>query len=89
MIPQIEVVTIEVSTVQALTLRAYPQRLHRAKHLQSTNWIYGNTGFYSDQTSYLKSTIGMLEFHSPPSLQNNRNLESELKHLTSTLATKV
>ena len=70
MTPQLEVVTIEVSTVQALTLRAYPQRLHRAKHLQSTNWTYGNIGFYSDQTSYLNNTIGVLEFHSPPSLQN-------------------
>ena len=70
MTPQLEVVIIEVSTVQALTLRANPQRLHRAKHLQSTNWTYGNTGFYSDQTSYLNSTVGVLESHSPTSLQN-------------------
>ena len=51
--PQLETVIIEVSiyTVQALRSRAYPHRLHRAKHLLSTNWTYGDIGFYSGQTS--------------------------------------
>ena len=44
---QLETVLIELSTVQALRLRAHPQQLHRAKYLLSLNWTYSNTGFYS------------------------------------------
>ena len=38
-------------------LKANPQRLHGAKHLPSTNWTYGDIGFYSGQTSYLNMMV--------------------------------
>ena len=40
--PQLEKVTIEVSTVQVLTSRANPRRLHRAKHIDSGQTSYLN-----------------------------------------------
>ena len=47
--PRLETVIAEVptycATVQALELRANPQGLHRAKHLPTMNWTYGDTGF--------------------------------------------
>ena len=49
--PQLETVTIEVSTL--LVLRANTQQLHRAIHLPSMGWTYSDTGFYGGQTSYL------------------------------------
>ena len=55
--PWIVTVIIEVSTVQALRSRANPQRLHGAIHLPSMNWTYGDTGFYSAQTSYLDMKV--------------------------------
>ena len=38
--------------MQVLRLRANPQRLHGTKHLPSSDWTYGGTGFYSGQTTY-------------------------------------
>ena len=55
--PQLETVIIEVSTVQALRLRANPQLLHGAIHLPSRNGTYGDTGFYNAQTSYLNMEV--------------------------------
>ena len=55
--PQLETVFIEVSTVQALRLRANPLRFHGAIHLPSMNWTYGDIGFYSGQTSKLDTKV--------------------------------
>ena len=30
---------------------------NKAKHLPSRNWSYGDTGFYSGQTSYLSMKV--------------------------------
>ena len=57
LIPQLDTVVIEVSLVKALRLRGNPRRLYRAKHLPSRNWTYGDTGFYSGQTSYLNMKV--------------------------------
>ena len=59
--PQVEAVIIEVSTVQVLGLRVNPWWLHGAKHLPSTNWIYGDTWFYSGQTTYLWKLLFFLK----------------------------
>ena len=57
--PQLEAVIVEVSTVQALRLRANPWRLNGAIHLPSVNWTYRVThsGFYSGQTNYLDMKV--------------------------------
>ena len=62
--PQVEAVIAEVSTVQALRLRAYPRQFHGAKHLQLMNWTYGDTGFYSSQTTYLSMKVIVLHIFS-------------------------
>ena len=50
--PQLETVIIEVSTVQVLRWKTNPLWLHRAIHLPSRYWTYGDTGFYGGQTSH-------------------------------------
>ena len=50
---QIETVITGVSTVLVLRSRVNPRRLHGAIYWPSMNWTYGDTGFYSGQTSYL------------------------------------
>ena len=52
--PHLDTVIIEVSSVKALSLRGNPWRLYKAKHLPSQNGTYGDTRFYSGQTSYVK-----------------------------------
>ena len=49
---QLEVVTIEVLTVQALRLRTNPWRVHEVKYLTLTNGTYGHTVFHNGQASY-------------------------------------
>ena len=51
--PHLDTVVIEVSSVKALSLCGNLWRLYWAKHLPSQNGIYGDTEFYSGQTSYL------------------------------------
>ena len=46
--------------MQVLRLIANLRRLHRAKHLPSMNWTYGDTAFYSGQTSHLNMDEGTL-----------------------------
>ena len=55
--PQLDTVIIEESSVKALSLRGNPWRLCRAKHLPSQNGTYGDTGFYSAQTTYLSMKV--------------------------------
>ena len=55
--PQLDTVIIEVFSVKALRLRGNPWRLYRAKHLPSRNGTYGDTGFYSARTRYLKMKV--------------------------------
>ena len=50
-------VITEVSSVKGLSLRGNTLRLYRAKHLPLMNWIYGDAGFYSGQTSYLNMKV--------------------------------
>ena len=51
--PQLDTVIIEESSVKALSLRGNPWRLYHAKHLPPRNGTHGDTGFYSDQTTYI------------------------------------
>ena len=57
MTPQLDTVVIEVSSVKVLRLRGNPRRIYRAKHLPLQNLTYGDTGFYSGQTSYLSMKV--------------------------------
>ena len=57
LIPQLDIVIIEVSSVKGLSLRGNPLQLYRAKHLPLMNWTYGDTGFYNGQTSYLNMKV--------------------------------
>ena len=57
MIPQLDTVIIEVSTVQVLRSRANPLQLHGAIRLPTLNCTYGDTRFYSGQTSYLNIKV--------------------------------
>ena len=50
---QLDAVIIEISSVKGLSLIDNALLLYRAKHLPLMNWTYGDTGFYSSQTSYL------------------------------------
>ena len=50
---QFETVIIEVSTVQALGLRANLQQLHGAMHLPSMNWTYGDTSYLNMKVTYI------------------------------------
>ena len=54
---QLDTVIIEESLVKVLSLRGNPWRLYRAKHLPSRNGTYGDTGFYSAQTTYLSMKV--------------------------------
>ena len=40
-----------MTPIKVLRLRSNPRRLDKAKHLPLTNGTYGDTRFYSDQTS--------------------------------------
>ena len=40
-----------------LRLKDNPRRIYRAKHLPLQNLTYGDTGFYSGQTSYLSMKV--------------------------------
>jgi len=51
--PQLDTVVIEVSSTEVLRLRGNLRRLYRTKQLPSWKWTYGDTAFYSGQTSYL------------------------------------
>ena len=55
--PQLDTAIMEVSSVKELSLRGNPLRLYRAKHLPLMNWTYGDTEFYSGQTSYLNMKV--------------------------------
>ena len=56
LIVQLEVIIIEIPTLQARRLRTNP-RLHRAKHLLSMNLTYGDTGFFNGQTNHLSMKV--------------------------------
>ena len=51
--PQLDTVVIEISLVKALRLRGNLRRSYMTRCLPSWNGTYGDTGFYSGQTSYL------------------------------------
>ena len=70
--PQLDTVIIEESSVKVLSLRGNPWRLYRAKHLPSQNGTYGDTGFYSGQSSYLDMKV--LTF------AKNENMQFFLNH---------
>ena len=55
--PQLDTVIIEESSVKVLSLRGNPWRLYRAKHFPSWNGTYGDTGFYSAQTTHLRMKV--------------------------------
>ena len=57
MTPQLDTVIVEVSSVKVLSLRGNPWRPYRAIHLPLQNGTYDDTGFYSDQTSYLSMKV--------------------------------
>jgi len=53
--PKLDTVIIEEPSVKGLSLRLY-----RTKHLPSWNGTYGDTGFYSVQTTYLSMKVQLL-----------------------------
>ena len=55
-------VVTKVSLVKMLSLRGNSRRLCRAKHLPLRNWTYGDSGFYSGQTSYHRRRVFKLHF---------------------------
>jgi len=79
--PQLDTVIIEVSSVKGLSMRGNPLWLYRAKHLPLKNLTYGDTGFYSGQTSYLNVKVLVIA--------KNENMRFFLNHCQPELWSKM